>query len=145
MKKYLNLSFFKRPGFYVAIVSVILMYIGNIAYLGFSGTLLEYKDPLATIPAFLGILVFFLLLMPKKTSKYAGLGLWVLHFVTLMLYINAVYMYFTGIFYNGVSAEAFALIDSDVLVSMICYLLGAVAANVAIFLPLNEKQKKEEK
>jgi hypothetical protein len=43
-------------------------------------------------------------------------------------------MYFTGIFYNGVSAEAFQLIDPVVMTSTILFVISFVVANVAMYM-----------
>ena len=42
-------------------------------------------------------------------------------------------MYFTGIFYNGVSAEAFALIDPIVMISTVCFIVALLLSNVAFY------------
>lgn len=134
MKKYLNASFYRTVGFYFAIVSILLALLGNIFYLGFSGTLLEYRNALATIPAFVGIAVYAGLLLFKKTSNYASIALWVLNLVTFLLFVLYVYMYFSGVFYNGVTPEAIALVDSKVILCIVFYLLAAVFSNVSIYL-----------
>ena len=138
MKQYLNTSFYKTIGFYFAIVSILLALFGNIFYLGFSGPLLEYRNALATIPAFVGIAVYALLLLFKKTSKFASIALWALNLTTFLLFVLYVYMYFSGVFYNGVTAEAMALIDSKVILCIVFYLLAAVLSNVAIYLKANK-------
>ncbi|HBE99294.1 MAG TPA: hypothetical protein DDW18_04645 [Firmicutes bacterium] len=134
MKKYLNTSFYKTVGFYFAIVSILLAIFGNIFYLGFSGTLLEYRNASATIPAFVAIAVYGGLLLFKKTSNFASIALWALNFVTFLLFILYVYMYFSGVFYNGVTSEAIALIDGKVILCIVFYSLAAIFSNVSIYL-----------
>lgn len=130
----MNKTFYKCPGFYIAVCSIIFSLVANFVYLSFSDTLLEYRDPMATIPAFVGIAVYVVLLLFKKTSKYSPFILWILNFVSLLLFILYVYMYFSGVFYNGVTSEAIALIDGRVIVSAVFYILSAIASNVAIYL-----------
>lgn len=48
-------------------------------------------------------------------------------------------MYFTGVFYNGVTSEAIALINKGVLVSVVFYLITCVISNIAVWL----KQSKD--
>ena len=74
------------------------------------------------------------LLLFKKTSNYASIALWVLNLVTFLLFVLYVYMYFSGVFYNGVTPEAIALVDSKVILCIVFYLLAAVFSNVSIYL-----------
>ena len=129
-----NKTFYKTPGFYVAIAAIILSVIGSIFYFSFSGDLSEYKNVTSTIFAFVGILVYMGLVCFRKTDKFSGLGLWAFLLVTFVLYIHNVYMYFSGIFYNGITSEALKLIDSKVILSAVFYLLSVVVANVSIYL-----------
>ena len=47
-------------------------------------------------------------------------------------------MYLSGVFYNGVSAEAFALIDGGYLFIAIAFLVSAILGNVALWLKQSE-------
>lgn len=137
----MNKTFYKCPGFYIAICSILLAVIANCVYLSFSDALLEYVNVSATIPAFLGIFVYAGLLLYKRTSKYSPLVLWVLNLISFLLFILYVYMYFSGVFYNGITAEALSLIDAKVIWSVVLYFLSAVLSNVAIYLK-SEKEIK---
>jgi hypothetical protein len=82
----------------------------------------------------LSIAAFAVLLLIEFTSSLAPVALWIGSFATFLVYINNIYMYFTGIFYNGVSAEAFQLIDPVVMTSTILFVISFVVANVAMYM-----------
>lgn len=133
--KYMNLTFFKKAGFYISLVSAVCLIAATVCYItGFTGNLLEYNLSNVIPAAIAGIVVFVLMLLFRPTANYAPIALWVGAFATLLLYVQNIYMYFTGIFYNGVSAEAFALIDPVVFQSTILYAAAFLTANIAMYL-----------
>ena len=130
-----NLQFFRRIGFYFSLASVITLIAAALSYVnGFTGVLLEYNSSNVLNIALIGVALFFVLLVIDFTSNYAPLALWIVSFVSLLAYVNNIYMYFTGIFYNGISAEAFALIDPTVMISTVLFVISFVLGNVAIYL-----------
>lgn len=132
--KWLNFTFFRKPGFYVSLISAICLVAANVSYTnGFTGNLLEYNIHNVLPVTAAGIAGFAVLLLFKPTSNDAPLVLWGGAFASFLVYIQNIYMYFTGIFYNGVSAEAFALIDPVVLTSTILFVVSFVTANVAVY------------
>lgn len=133
--KWLNFKFFKKIGFYVSLISAVCLVAANVSYTnGFTGNLLEYNVNNVMPVTFAGIFGFAALLLFRPTSNYAPLVLWGGAFASLLLYVNNIYMYFTGIFYNGVSAEAFALIDPVVLTSTLLFAVSFVLANIAMYM-----------
>lgn len=133
--KWLNFKFFKKIGFYFSLASVLCLVAAAATYTGgFTGNLLEYNSGNVLTVALVGIAAFALLLVFKPTTNYAPLALWIGAFASLLAYISNIYMYFTGIFYNGVSAEAFALIDPVVLTSTILFVISFVTANIAMYM-----------
>ena len=134
MKKELNLNCYKTVGFYFSVVSMILLYKTK-----FTGILSEYYNNVVFIPAIIGLVLSVILLIFNKTSKYSPIVLWVCTFISFLLFIQAIYMYFTGVFYNGVTSEAIALINKGVLVSVVFYLITCVISNIAVWL----KQSKD--
>lgn len=133
--KWLNFKFFKRPGFYVSLVAAVCLAAAAVSYTnGFTGNLLEYNESNVMTMAVAGICAFAVLLLFRPTSDYAPLVLWGGAFVSLLAYVQNIYMYFTGIFYNGVSAEAFALIDPVVLKSTLLFVISFVMANAAMYM-----------
>ncbi len=135
MKKEFNLNCYKTVGFYFSIVSMILLIISMVLYkTNFTGILSEYYNSVVFIPAIIGLVLGVILLIFNKTAKYSPIVLWVCTFISFLLFIQAIYMYFTGVFYNGVTSEAISLIDKGVLVSVVFYLIACVISNVAVWL-----------
>lgn len=133
--KIFNFEFFKRAGFYFSVASVATLLAAVFSYTyGFTGVLLEYNSPKVMTIALITIAVFAALLIFEPTSNYAPFALWIGVFVSFLAYIFNIYMYFTGIFYNGVSAEAFKLIDKTVLVSTILIVVSLITSNIALYL-----------
>lgn len=140
MKKELNLNCYKTVGFYFSVVSMILLILSMVLYkTKFTGVLSEYYSNVVFIPAIIGLVLSVILLIFNKTSKYSPIVLWVCTFISFLLFIQAIYMYFTGVFYNGVTSEAIALINKGVLVSVVFYLITCVISNIAVWL----KQSKD--
>lgn len=133
--KWFNFKFFKKVGFYFSLVSVISLVAAALSYInGFTGNLLEYNGENVMTFAVVGIVAFVLMLVFKPTANYAPLVLWIGSFVSLLAYVSNIYMYFTGIFYNGVSAEAFGLIDPVVLISTLLFVISFITANIAMYM-----------
>lgn len=140
MKKELNLNCYKTVGFCFSVVSMILLILSMVLYkTKFTGILSEYYSNVVFIPAIIGLVLSVILLIFNKTSKYSPIVLWVCTFISFLLFIQAIYMYFTGVFYNGVTSEAIALINKGVLVSVVFYLITCVISNIAVWL----KQSKD--
>lgn len=140
MKKELNLNCYKTVGFYFSVVSMILLILSMVLYkTKFTGILSEYYNNVVFIPAIIGLVLSVILLIFNKTSKYSPIVLWVCTFISFLLFIQAIYMYFTGVFYNGVTSEAIALINKGVLVSVVFYIITCVISNIAVWL----KQSKD--
>ena len=132
--KIFNFEFVKRIGFYISLASVATLIAAVLSYAaGFTGVLLEYYAPNVMTIALIGIAAFFLLLIIDITSNLAPIALWVVSFVSLLAYVSNIYMYFTGIFYNGISAEAFKLIDPSVMASTVLFVISFIAGNVAMY------------
>ena len=135
MKNILNLSFYKQKGFYVSLASIILLLVANFCYLfGFTGLLLEYNSSNVMIVSIIGILIFVILLLIKYTSNYSPIVLWMVNVVAFLSFILNIYMYFTGVFYNGLTAEAFGLIEPIVLVSLVLFLISMIVSNVSMYM-----------
>ena len=130
-----NFEFYKRIGFYFSAASVVTLIAAVVSYItGFTGVLLEYNSPNVILVALGGIVAFIVLLIIDVTSGVAPVVLWVGSFATFLLYVSNIYMYFTGIFYNGVSQEAFQLIDPAVMTSTVLFLISFIVANVAMYM-----------
>lgn len=143
IKKYLNVSCYKSVGFYFSAVTAVLAVAAAIVYgVGFEKeTLSEFYSSLTVILPVLGVVAFILLEVFTKTAPLAPVALWGFVFAGLLTYISTVYMYLPGIFYNGLTAEAFSLLDPAFTFSTVLLVLACVLGNVALWL----KQTKPEK
>lgn len=129
-----NFEFYKRVGFYISLVSIASLMVGAVSYtLGFTENLLEYNLSNVLTFSFIAVVAYFAMLIIEPLANYAPIALFGGVFLSFLTYVNNIYMYFTGIFYNGVSAEAFALIDPIVMFSTICFVVALVASNVAFY------------
>ena len=130
-----NFGFFKRIGFYVSVLSIITLIAAAVSYTnGFTGVLLEYNASNVLTIALVGVAAYFALLIFAPTSDFSPMALWIAVFVSFLAYVNNIYMYFTGVFYNGVSAEAFNLIDPVVMTSTVLFIVSLLSGNVAMYM-----------
>ena len=130
-----NFQFFKRAGFYISLASIATLVAAVLSYInGFTDVLLEYNSDNVVTYVVIGAVAYLALLVFDPTSNMAPVALWISTFVAFLTYVTNIYMYFTGIFYNGVSAEAFSLIDPVVLVSTGLFVLAFLFSNVAMYL-----------
>ena len=129
-----NFKFFKSIGFYFSAISLVTLIAAALTYTnGFTGGLLEYNGNNVITIASIGSVLFAVLLLLKPTADIAPLALWISSWVSILAFAKNIYMYFTGIFFNGVTAEAFGLIDDVVIKSIILIVISLVAGNVAIY------------
>lgn len=129
-----NFRVFTRPGFYVSLVAIAALLVGAFSYTnGFTDNLLEYNNSNVLQYAFITIAVYLVVALFGPTANLAPIALFGGILFTMLAYVKNIYMYFTGIFYNGVSAEAFALIDPIVMTSTICFVVAFLVSNVAFY------------
>ena len=133
--KIFNFGFFKRIGFYCSVASILTLVAAMLSYVnGFTDTLLEYNSDNVMSIATIGVAAFFVLLVFGPTTEFAPVALWLTTFASLLAYVTNIYMYFTGVFYNGVSLEAFQLIDPTVLISTVLFVVAFILGNVASYM-----------
>ena len=138
-----NFKFIKRVGFYISLASIATLVAAVLSYInGFTDVLLEYNSDNVMTYVVIGAVAYFALLLFDPTANMAPVALWISTFVAFLTYVTNIYMYFTGIFYNGVSAEAFKLIDSAVITSTLLFIISFVVANVSMY--MNHSNLKEE-
>ena len=129
-----NFRVFTRPGFYISIVAIAALLEGAFSYTnGFTDHLLEYNASNVLNIAFITAGVYFAIALLAPIANLAPIALFGGVFITFLAYIKNIYMYFTGIFYNGVSAEAFALIDPIVMNTTIFFLVAFLVSNIAFY------------
>ena len=133
--KIFNFEFFKRIGFYFSLASAATLIAAAFSYTkGFTDTLLEYNSDNVMSIAAIGVAAFFVLLVFGPTTEFAPVALWLTTFASLLAYVTNIYMYFTGVFYNGVSLEAFQLIDPTVLISTALFVVAFLLGNIASYM-----------
>ena len=130
----INLKFFRSIGFYFSAVSLVTLIIAVTTYTtGFTGGLLEYNGTNVLNIALIGSAVFVALLLFEPTANLAPLALWISVWMSILAFAKNVYMYFTGIFFNGVTAEAFGLIDDVVINCIVLFVVSFVTSNIALY------------
>lgn len=140
----INKTFYKTAGFYISLSSIVLLVLGTILYLTFGGNLEEYKNLIVLVPVLLGIVLYFGLLVFTKTGKYAGFLLWVGELFAFLLFVRNVYMYFSGVFYNGITSEALKLINPKITVTAILLFVSFVVGNVGMYFKTTKESVKGE-
>lgn len=129
-----NFRVFTRPGFYISLVAIAALLAGAFSYTnGFTDHLLEYNAQNVLQIAFITVAVYVVMAFIGPLANLAPIALFGGVLITLLTYVKNIYMYFTGIFYNGVSAEAFALIDPIVMTSTVLFVVAFLVSNVAFY------------
>ena len=77
----------------------------------------------------------------KYTERFAPVALTVFELISFYMFMLYGYMYFSTLFYNGISAEAISLMHYGYWLSIVLYVLTFASGIVAIY----KKQSKEEK
>lgn len=136
IKKYFNKDFYKTVGFYFTAASTILAFICGIVYaVSFKREfLIEYYSSAVVILPIVSLILTAAALAFKPTAAYAPVIGWIFSFASFLCFAGTSYMYLSGVFYNGVSAEAFALMDSAYLFVAVALLLSSILGNVALWL-----------
>lgn len=133
----------KTAGFVVTAAAALLALVTGFVYLG------GYVDSiymswwvfaLSLIAAVVaGALITF-----RQTATFGALGVALLSFAALLVFIRKTYLYLSEVFYAGISAEAFANIDPYFAFSVVALLIAAILGNVGIYLLSAKGKAKEE-
>ncbi len=145
IKKYLNTDCYKNIGFYFTAVSAVLAFIAGIVYAGaFKQEFLTgYYTAAVVILPIISLVVTVLLAAFKPTANIAPIVSWGLSLITFLTFAGTSYMYLSGVFFNGISAEGFAILDGSYLFITIALLVSAILGNVALW--LKQSKTKEAK
>ena len=135
----------KSYGFYVALAPFVVTIVYSIMYL-----LLKDKtlfNVSTVIWGFAGCGAFLVLTMFSETSKYAPIVLVAANLFGLVGIAEAENFidYITTVFFGGFSLEVLFSIDPNYLVPLVGSVLSLIISCVAMYLPQNKKQPKEDK
>lgn len=105
-------------------------------YLQYNQT--QYFDNIAFLLPLIGAALFLIVGMIPPVAKFAPVALWVASFAGLLVYVHAVYMYLSEVFYSGVTPETIASIDPGFVITTLLYLVASILTNIAAWV----KQRK---
>ena len=105
-------------------------------YLQYNQT--QYFDNLAFLLPLIGVALFLIVGMIPPVANFAPVALWAAAFAGLLLYVHAVYMYLSEVFYSGVTPETIASIDPGFVITTLLYLVASILTNIAAWV----KQRK---
>lgn len=123
----------KSLGYFLAVGASLLAAILSVVYVvAYQGS--DYLDVAVMGVALIGLVFAAVLSVFNVTAKYVPVVAWVAEFVAFVFFVKATYLYFSEVFYGGVSAEAFAAISPVFALCFLGLLLSAVVGNVALYL-----------
>ncbi len=122
----------KAVGFYVSAAAAVLTLATLIVYVlyGTVGGGGRYFSPVAltflilSIAAFAGMCIF------KVTAPWAGFVQAAFLFVSFLVCLYTCYRYFTEVFYGGLTAQAFSMMNKYFLAMLILYFLSVIVSQV---------------
>lgn len=122
---------------FAALSSVLAIVAAIVFQVSYHGT--QYYELLAVILPLIGVAAFLLLNFVRPVRPFAGIVLWLFLFVSFLVYVHAVYMYLSEVFYSGITAEAISSISPAFIGTMVLYLGAAIVANVTAWLRKTKK------
>lgn len=134
----------RTVGFYLVFVATVLSFVQAIVYVAtYTGSSLEiYYVPAAFALPFVGIALCVGMLCFARTREWAPLVLFALELGSFLLFAKGTYLYLTEVFYAGVNAEAFKMLNKGFTASVVLYLLVIILSIVALFLRMSKSDKK---
>lgn len=122
----------KAAGFYVSVASVILSLATLLVYVlyGTVGEGEQYFSPLALTLLVVSILAFGGMCIFRMTAPWASFVQAALLFASFLICLYSCYMYFSEVFYDGITARAFELMNKYFFYSLILYLLSVITSQV---------------
>lgn len=131
----------RRAGFYVSAAAVLAVIAGAFVYLAvYNGT--PYMSWMVFVLPFISAAAFAVLCSFGKTETTAPVLCAVLNFISFLIYIHAVYLYLSEVFFGGITAEAFSRMDPGFVSTAMLYFFSAVLGNVGLYLPQSAADSK---
>ena len=140
------LNFFKRKtvGFYLCCAAALLSVIVAIVYgAAYSGT--DYMNGWAVALPIVGAVAFAVMSVFKQTEAYGAVVMGVLDLTGFLLFVQASYLYLSEVFYGGVSAAAFKMMNPAYIVCVLFFLIATVLSNVGIYMKSSKPKVAEQK
>lgn len=129
-------SFWLTPYFYIAAAAALCL-VSAAVVLAACYSDSKYMSWIAFALSLAGIAVYCLLMVCRHTEQYAAVALFAFSFAAFLLYISGIYMYFSDVFYSGVTLEAFRNMDASFVSCTVLYLVATVLSNVAVWLKVD--------
>lgn len=137
-------DFFFTPYFWFSVVAAALSVAGGIVFATVYHAS-KYMSWAAVVLPFCALLSGAGLSVLPQTRKYAPWALFGFNFAAFLVYVHAIYMYLSDVFYGGVSWAAMKEMDVSFVLCTLFFLLGSIAANVAIWLKNETNEEKAER
>lgn len=143
MKKIKTFFGSRSLGFWFTVAAVVLSFVQLIVYaVAFSSpSLRSYGDWKTTFFSVIAVVLCVGLACFKYTERFAPVALTLFELISFYMFMLYGYMYFSTLFYNGISAEAISLMHYGYWLSIVLYVLTFASGIVAIY----KKQSREEK
>ena len=133
----------KTYGFYVSLVSMLLMFVLIFIYPNVPEDLYSQKVGVTLI---IGVVIFTLLMFNKETTKLCPIPLMVCSILSLVFFAQSdgFIDYFSTQFFSGISLKIIFGLPFPVLYTLLATLFGFIISSVSFYLPKNKKEKVEE-
>lgn len=134
-------NYFLSPGFFIACTAAYLSIALGLVYLiAYTGSV--YLNVWGVVLPLLSGVAYGLLIISKHTRRFAAPAMLVLAFIGFMVFINATYLYLSEVFFDGISAEAFARINIAYVFCVVAYAIIIILSNVSTYLRTDARQAK---
>lgn len=126
----------RRAGFYFTLAVAVISFVQLIVYaVAFSSSaIVTYRHWTVIFFAALAALVAAAMPFFRVTAPWAAAAATLAEFLSFLMFVRHGYMYFSQIFYGGVSVSLFFQMHYGYLASMILYVLALAAGIAAVFL-----------
>lgn len=144
MQKLIDLNFKEKTvGFYLSVAAAILSILLAIVYAcGYNHSV--YMSWTVFALALIAGIVFFILAIFKPTQPFAAVVMEVLVFLSFLVFIRTVYMYFSEVFYGGFSFSGLSNVNPIFYTCLILFILSIVLSNIGIYAKFNKTAKSVE-
>lgn len=139
-------KFFKSrgAGFYTSASAAVLSLVTLIVYLVYANKGgMQYFSVAAAVLLAASVVFFAAGCLYKHTERLAAVFQAVLVFAALLVFIYACYRYFTEVFYGGVNAAAFEIMNKWFLASIILFFISTVLSQIGVYMRQSRRAEAE--